>query len=194
MTKRKFSRSQSQRSRTRRDRSKLGRDAQRQLSHETLERRELLAVGIGPRLISVNPNAGDILNQFGDNELTSAPRELTFRFTESIDSSTLDNIRLFAAGDDDEFVDDETQIVPGFLGLGDSDRSVVMRFNNTLDDDRYRIEITDALLDTDGEAFGTALGDMVQTLEFDVEIGGKVIAVVPQPIVSASGVLTRSDS
>ncbi len=73
----------------------------RQMLLETLENRQLLAVG--PSLIGIQPNNSDLL---ADGSVrTVAPRELTFRFDDAqvIDPSTLSGIRITRAGNDGTF-------------------------------------------------------------------------------------------
>ena len=68
---------------------------------ETLEARQLLAVG--PQLLGIQPNTGDLLES--GEVLNVSPRELTFRFddTAGLDPSTLDGIRVVRSGDDGVF-------------------------------------------------------------------------------------------
>ncbi|MCL4201298.1 MAG: pre-peptidase C-terminal domain-containing protein [Pirellulaceae bacterium] len=78
---------------------KLGRG--RTLRLEGLEDRRLLA--IGPQLIGVQPNRGDLLT---DGTIRNvAPEELTFRFNEGqvIDDATLGSILVTRAGGDGQF-------------------------------------------------------------------------------------------
>ena len=77
----------------------------RRLTHETLERRELLAAGLGinegPRLISISANSGEQFDLEGNNLLPVAPTELTLRFGgELIDESTLAGIQFRRSGGD----------------------------------------------------------------------------------------------
>ena len=115
--------------------------AQRALQQEKLEDRVLLAVG--PQLISVQPNFGDVLRDGAIRDI--APQELTFVFDENqnIDSSTLAGIRILRAGFDGTF-DGVTDIIvePGYVGV-DATRAneVHMRFAETLPDVLYRIEV-----------------------------------------------------
>lgn len=83
-------------------------------------------------------------------------------------------------------------IVPGFLGLGDSSRQVVMRFSEPLPDDLYHVEIIGsgpfALRNVDGGAFGDTTDDLVDDgagfgLDFELDLGAQVLAVVPQPVI-----------
>lgn len=73
----------------------------RQMLLETLEQRQLMAVG--PQLIGIQPNNSDLLV---DGSVRSvAPRELTFRFDDAqvIDPATLSGIRITRAGNDGSF-------------------------------------------------------------------------------------------
>ncbi len=187
----------------------LSRTASRRLNHETLEKRELLAIDIidgAPRLVGANPNAEGLFAEDALNELKFSPSELTFRFDggQRLDPTTLGGIQITASGGDDTFGDgNEIQITPGFLGFRENEQTVVARFSQTLADDRYRIEIsgeddpatgTIALRNFFGLPFRTIDGETVQTIDFDVETGGKVIAVVPQPIDPVDGTLVRRDN
>tara|TARA_R110002072_G_scaffold48407_2_gene132194 strand:- start:10807 stop:33357 length:22551 start_codon:yes stop_codon:yes gene_type:complete len=176
----------------------------RRLHHQTLERRELLAAEIvsGPRLVSVAANTGSQFDLNDNNVLSVAPSELTFRFDggSQVDGSTLDGIRFVAAGGDGTFDSEDfnNPIQPGFLGFeGDQSggRVVVARFAETLADDRYRIVISGyddttsgvvALRDASGQAVTPAQPDDPQrpavNIDFEIEVGPKVVAVVPQPI------------
>ena len=68
---------------------------------ETLESRQLLAVG--PQLIGVQPNNSDLLDN--GETLVQSPRELRFRFDDAqvIDASTLNGIRISRSGGDGSF-------------------------------------------------------------------------------------------
>lgn len=170
------------------------RSNRRQLLVQSLERRELLAAG--PRLISVNPNADEILSPSQSNLLSVRPTELTFRFggTSDIDASTLDAIRITRAGGDGQFGDaNDVVVTPGYIGFTETNRVVVTRFADALPDDFYRIDV----LASDDPALGTVglrdvNGDLLQpsdpnasqeTMFFELELGARVTAVVPQPVV-----------
>ena len=182
----------------------------RHLGHETLEKRELLAADLdaAPRLIGVNPNSEDIFSENTLNLLESAPDQLTFRFDggQEIDPGTFSGIRVTAAGGDDSFGEaNDEQIIPGFLGFADDDSSqtIVFRFAEPLEDDRFRIQIFGednanegivAVRNVDGEAFRPDDGTNEQVIDFDIELGAQVVAVVPQPIErDASGALNQLD-
>ena len=74
-------------------------------------------------------------------------------------------------------------VEPGFVGLGDSPREVIFRFAEPLPDDLYQIDILGstafALRNAEGEAFQDGV-DL--TLNFAVNLGPKIVAVVPEPI------------
>ena len=166
---------------------------QRKLHLENLEPRRLLAQG--PQLISVRPNDGDFLNE-GDtlhNDLV----DVTFIFSDSqqINDATLDAISLTGSGADDVFdTEDDVVIEPGYVGIGDQENRVVMRFAEKLPDDDYRIDILgtgDAPLENlDGEPFND--GDSDFQLQFQLDLGAQVAGVVPQPISRDGGVLTQA--
>lgn len=181
------------------------RSTPRSLHHETLEKRELLAVDIGdagPRLISVAANSGQQFDLDGNNVLSVAPTELTFRFdgAQALDPSTLDAIQIRGTGGDGTVDPGDPTIIPGFLGFADSGnpRVVVARFAETLPDDQYVIEIagyddTDpnnpivGLRNVDGTLFSPPRPEDTsqpkQTILLDIEVGPRVIGIVPQPVV-----------
>ena len=112
----------------------------RALRHELLEERRLLAVG--PQLLGIDHNNGVLIQE--GSIINTAPRELTFRFDEGqvLDRATLNAIRLVRSGGDGVFDNgNDVTINPGYLDLGQSSFSVVMRFNQTLVDDMYRVQI-----------------------------------------------------
>ncbi len=154
----------------------------------------MLASGL--ELISVQPNGDELLHN-GDVRHT-APTELTFRFVgnQSIDPNTLDGIQLTRAGLDGALGDpNDVVIQPGFKGLGGASNEVILRFAESLPDDLYQIDITGdgagALMNDQGEPFNN--GTNLQ-LQFQLDLGAQVIAVVPQPISrDASGLVQRAD-
>lgn len=81
--------------------SKAKRSQLRQHLLETLESRQLMAVG--PQLIGVQPNNSDLIENGVIRNI--APRELTFRFDDSqiIDQATVGGIRVTRAGGDGSF-------------------------------------------------------------------------------------------
>ncbi|MDP6722292.1 MAG: hypothetical protein QGF59_26745, partial [Pirellulaceae bacterium] len=163
----------------------------------------------GPQLISANPNDGDIFDfetvtdPGFDNILGVAPRELTLRFNggANLDESTFDGIRFTRAGMDDAFGDtNDVVMTPGFLGFLDPSNPtiVVARFAQTLPDDTYRIEIfgiDDQVLGITGlRSLNGALFEPrdtstdSDTIDFDLQLGAQITAVVPQPVSRVSEV------
>ena len=84
-------------------------------------------------------------------------------------------------------------IEPGFIGLGETSREVVMRFSSPLPDDLYHIQILGtgpgALRNIDGAAFGDITEDDPTRdagadfgLDFELDLGAQIVGIVPQPI------------
>ncbi|MCU0876166.1 MAG: GEVED domain-containing protein [Pirellulaceae bacterium] len=168
----------------------LSRQESRRLHLEQLEDRRVMAV-------FVLPNNGELLNN-GDTR-TIAPQDLTFRFTDipGLDPTTIANgIQLRRAGGDGQFGQaNDVVVTPGFIGLGDNNREVIMRFAETLPDDTYQITIfgagTTPLRDTAGNPIN---GGANQSLNFRLDLGAQVIAVVPQPVRKlANGTLAMNE-
>ena len=179
---------------------KASRNKKRQSFLETLESRQLLA---GPQLIGIQPNEGELIVQ-GTN-LDTAPRVLTFRFDENqqIAPSTFEGIQITRSGLDGVFdTTDDVKIVPGSVSLGESrDNEVVVRFAETLPDDRYRIDVygfDDAgrgiigLRNQDGEFLIPRSGvSGAERIDFELRLGAQIEAFVPQPVVRVDGVLQQ---
>lgn len=88
---------------------------------------------------------------------------------------------------------DDVAITPSFIGFGDTNREVVIRFAETLPDDFYLIDILGAgpfaLRNLAGQAFNSGVSKSVR---FDLDLGTTIQSVVPQPIVrNASGTLSQ---
>lgn len=88
----------------------------------------------------------------------------------------------------------DIEIIPAYVGLGDTDREVVLRFAERLPDDRYRIEIlgqgSRTLLNVEGEAFNNGIS---RSISFELDLGAQIESVVPQPVSrDASGALTQA--
>ncbi len=170
----------------------------------------------GPRLLSIAPNSGNIFSFNSVNTITEAPTELIFRFdgASGLNANTIANgIKLIRAGRDGAFGDANDQVItPGFLGFGDTDKVVKMRFNATLPDDLYRVVVIGAdnaaLNETairnvqvppktlDTRAFDSTPTDRTRdTVDFKLELGAQIVAVVPQPVDrSASSTVTLAAS
>ena len=169
----------------------------RRVNVERLEERNLMAL-LPPAIL---PNSGQLLNNGATMHV--APQELTLEFNEDVDPTTISaGIRLIRAGKDGVFsppnapTTNDITITPGFLGLGDDGRQVIMRFASPLPDDIYRVEIIGAgntpLRDTDGVPFN---GGLNHAVNFNLDLGAQVIAVVPQPIRRLpNGTLSQTDS
>ncbi|MEW4562724.1 GEVED domain-containing protein [Bremerella sp. JC770] len=166
----------------------LRQNKSRSMKHEPLEKREMLASDVVPQLVGIQPNSGELL-QDGDVRGIS-PRSLTFNFAEvtdsmdEIDPATLVNgIEIFRAGLDGQLgTEDDVRITgpganfEGFIGIGDQPNQVVVRFGEALPDDLYRIQVTSALQDLEGQS----AEDFV--LDFELNLAPQVMSVVPQPV------------
>ena len=75
-------------------------------------------------------------------------------------------------------------ITPAYVGFGDSAREVVFRFAEDLPDDIYRIDVLGrgplALKNVLGQPFN---GGNDQGIQFELDLGARIEAVVPQPVV-----------
>ena len=113
-----------------------------------------------------------------------------------VDSSTYSPIRLTSNND--------VVIQPGAVVIGDrpNENEVTLRFAENLPDDVYRLEVfgfDDAgrgirgLRNTNGDLFVPSNANTRQdTIDFRLDLGSKVTAVVPQPVVrNASGALEQ---
>jgi hypothetical protein len=155
---------------------------------ESLEDRRMMAGLNLAVLIADSSTKSDHSLATGDT-LNVAPKDLTFRFAQgqAVDKNTVSSSTLMItrSGGDGVFGNgNDVAITPGFLGLlTDSQREVIMRFASNLPDDQYRIQIIGAgiapLKDIAGTPFN---GGVNQTINFDLDLGTKVTAVVPQPI------------
>ncbi len=184
---------------------------------ETLEPRQLLA---GPQLIGVQPNDGDLI--VDGSIVNTPPRVLTLRFDEDqrIDPTTLDDdnpntvfdgIRLTRSGGDDRFGPapgtgniNDVIVTPALVTVDDTNRNeVIVRFNEKLPDDLYRLEVFG--FDDDGLGIvglrnedrdllqPSEPGQRSEVLEFDLRLGALIESVVPQPVVrAADGSLTQN--
>ncbi|MEM9826472.1 MAG: peptidase, partial [Planctomycetota bacterium] len=132
------------------------------------------------------------LNSTPGQETTVA--ELINRINSDPDASELVTAVL-QEGDADSVIGDSTSlsplvltgvsdvsVVPGFVGLGDAVNEVIFRFAEPLPDDRYQLDILGegefALAASDG----TPLEGGDFELEFEIDLGPKVLAVVPEPV------------
>ncbi len=158
-------------------------DSDRSLRLESLEKRELLAGDL--ELIAISPNFGSFITD--GTVLSERPRELTLQFTpgQDIDPASLDAIQIIGAGFDGSFADgNEISAAPGFIGLGGSPNQVIYRFAQNLTDDLYRISISGSSASPLQNTSGVPFNDGTDvTLQFELDLGATVQAVVPQPVV-----------
>jgi hypothetical protein len=184
---------------------RLRKAVRRQLQLETLEDRRVFA---SPQLVSINPNNSDIFNLAGAANLRNvAPRELTFRFNDGMVINpatvtlTANNVRLVRAGVDGTFGNaDDVTITPGYVGIGEAPNEVVMRFQENLPDDKYRVTLVGAGANpirnsniagdplNNGAAFNNGAN---RSVDFELDLGAQVVAVVPQPVDRVSGQWTQ---
>ncbi|WP_197995863.1 Ig-like domain-containing protein [Gimesia algae] len=148
---------------------------------EQLEDRTLLA---GASLVNIEPNIDLSLT---DGEVYhEAPQELTFVFSpgQEIDPTSLGGIQIVRSGSD-------VPIEPGYVGIGDNPNEVIVRFASALPDDHYQITIfgtgNDPLVNLNGDAFQDFTDDGTrngadQIINFELDLGAKVVAVVAQPV------------
>ncbi|XZE56816.1 Ig-like domain-containing protein [Planctomycetaceae bacterium SH139] len=169
---------------------------------EKLEARQLLAAG--PQLIGIQPNQGSLIDAGMDpvTQLNVAPRVLTFRFDDGqqIHPDTLDAIRLTRAGNDGQLDTlDDVLIEPGsVLVNSQAENEVLVRFAESLPDDRYRIEVfafddpSSGIVGLRNTADDGTAGVLLQPRdssqrkelrEFELRLGALVESVVPQPVV-----------
>jgi hypothetical protein len=92
-------------------------------------------------------------------------------------------------------------VTPAWIGHGDNERVVIARFAETLPDDVYRIEILgvdlasegrSAIRNTEGEALRPRrAGTDRDTYYMNLELGARVVAVVPEPVERTGTALTQ---
>lgn len=77
----------------------------------------------------------------------------------------------------------DIRVQPGYLDFGDSQREVIVRFQETLPDDVYQIEVLGngptPLQSIDGAPFNDGQNFVMQ---FQLDLGAQIVSVVPQPI------------
>ncbi|MDG2220787.1 MAG: hypothetical protein P8L85_05370, partial [Rubripirellula sp.] len=172
---------------------------------EKLEARQLLAGDVEMRLLGITPNQGDLI--VNGSVLDTAPRALTLRFDQDqkLNENTFDGIRLTRAGDDGILnTDDDLRITPGLITSGQpNENEVLIRFSETLPDDRYSLEVFGfddpglgivGLRNQDGDLFQPFDPDQrSQTTEFDLRLGTLIESIVPQPLIrDADGSLKQN--
>ena len=164
---------------------------------------------VGPELVAIIPNEGQILDIDQFYTLNVAPRDLLLRFNEGqqLDPATLGAI-LFVRSVDGTFGNGNDQLVPvGYVGLADRPNEVIVRFAGRLEDDLYRLIIVgrDDYVDVNGNPVAplrNTLGipfragmdpeEQVLEYEFELDLGPLVTAVVPQPVIRGPQITVQS--
>lgn len=153
---------------------------------ENLETRALLTT----TLQAVRPNVGEFLTP-GEIR-TVAPQELTLQFSlgSTITPTSISNqsIQVFRSGVDGISGNvDDVPITIGYVGTGSVPNEVVLRFGETLVDDKYRIVVngtgTNALAATIVTSSGVVADPVANsTFDFELDLGARIVAVDPQPV------------
>ena len=151
-----------------------------------------------PTLIAASPNNGELFSlvqsEQSSNVLNAAPTEVTLTFggSDSIDPATLEDAVSVQYSESGDFADGNTvDVLIGFVELGDNGRNATIRFAENLADGFYQISVNSGLASRVGVPFFPVNPEPVldnpdlvrEVIAFEVELGGNVIAVVPQPIV-----------
>lgn len=153
---------------------------------EQLEDRTLLA---GASLVNIEPNIDISLTE--GEVYNEAPNELIFKFTpgKQIDPATLGGIQIVRSGQDDDFDNGTVTIQPGYIGIGENPNEVILRFAESLPDDTYQITIfgtgatpLESLNDQAGQPNEAFQDGFDQIINFELDLGAKVVSVVPQPV------------
>ena len=182
----------------------------RQLRHEALERRELLAAEFGdyleqpqrggdPMLIAVSPNNGELLDldpqDMSANRRLTAPKAMNIFIggDQPLDPTTFRAaFRLQYQREGNFGAASVEEVSIGVIDPDDSGRGLAIRFADNLKDGYYQLSITTELQDINGVSYvprspvpvpGDATGLLRRdVISFEVETGAKITAVVPQPI------------
>jgi len=156
---------------------------------ESLEGRRLLAFDF----VSAYPNVGTFITEGSVGH--QAPQQITLRFSPgvTVDPATIaSGITVTRASHDGQFGNgNDVTVVPGSITVDDApnENQVVVRFAETLPDDNYRITVSGA--GTGGLktlAQGATAAEPFRaggtfSLNFRLDLGAQVVAVVPQPMI-----------
>ena len=87
----------------------------------------------------------------------------------------------------------DVEVIPAYVGLGDNNHEVIVRFAESLPDDKYRIEIlgqgTRTLRNVNGQAFNSGVS---RSVAFELDLGAQIESIVPQPVTrNTSGQLVQ---
>ncbi len=128
----------------------------------------------------------------GAVELNDAPQQITLRFGPGvkIDPATLGGISIVRSGGLGDIFGNgnDVAIVPGIVQVDDApnENQVVIRFAETLPNDRYRISVS-SLLGSSTHGSATPAN-----IDLRLNLGAFVTAVVPQPVTRIGGALSQS--
>ena len=151
------------------------------LQIEPLEDRRVLATV----LEGITTNEGNLLDLDSPDTLLTSPSELTLVFGRGdlLSPTELNGITLVRGGADQVLgTADDITVETGFVGIGDSPNKAIVRFAENLPDDVYEIQIGTETLPA-GE----------QNVRFNVDLGARVVGVVPQPTTRlANGTLSQA--
>ncbi|MFG0262286.1 MAG: matrixin family metalloprotease, partial [Novipirellula sp. JB048] len=149
-----------------------------------------------PTLIAVAPNGSDLFDldpadQPNQNIRQVAPTELRVTFTgfHALDPETLGGLEVYYS-ETGNFESDAELVPIGYRGLEADGRNVILRFAENLQDGFYQLAVTTDLTNINGAPFVPThpqavpgdLSKLRDVIGFELELGGKVLAVVPQPI------------
>ena len=160
------------------------------------EGEEMPLLATVPKLIAVAPNGSDLFDldpsdQANANLRMAAPTELVLTFSgiDALDPTTLDAIDV-SYSENGNF-DNNARAVPiGYIGLDADGRNVTLRFAENLRDGFYQLSVNTDLYSLTGTPFSPNNPQAVpgfpgksrEVIGFELELGGQVIAVVPQPV------------
>jgi hypothetical protein len=206
---------------------KKGQLQTRKLQIDPLEAREMLSID-GPQLNSIFINQDQTRSLSDESLLNIAPTSFLLRFSEGhvIDPSSLGGIQVYRSGGDGVFSNDasgvnsiaDVQVPLGYIGVGDYENEVIIRFAENLPADLYQIRFVGGgdmsssadinnpnilkSVNPDGtkESFYNAAPESqykdttdFQTVRFNLQLGAKVTSVVTQPTSrNTNGTLTQS--
>ncbi|MCL2303779.1 MAG: GEVED domain-containing protein [Planctomycetaceae bacterium] len=193
----------------------------RKLQIDQLEAREMLSIG-GPQLNSIFINQDQTRSLSDESTLHIAPTSFLLRFSEgaTIDPASLGGIEVFRSGGDGVpgfSYNDREKVTIGYIGIGDFENEVIVRFAENLPSDLYQVRIVGGGDMSNPEDINnpTILKSVItlpngtkeyesfynrdgmdtdrQTVDFELQLGAKVASVVTQPTSrDAQGNLTQS--
>src|SRR5258708_4833141 len=151
---------------------------------EVCEARTLLS---GPQLVQVVPNVGTTINLAGTPANATvenqAPTQLVLTFSagSAINAASAQNaFTVTRAGGDATFGNGNDVAVPvGSVQVDPTNpNQVIVRFQDTLVNDVYQVQVAGTL----SSSTGLFNGGQAQKFDFSVDFGSQVVSVVPQPV------------